>query len=196
MRTSLVAIAFVLFPIFAHGASSGSATGDFNWNIGFGLGGGGIDFSDSTQRVNIGGAASMFEVGVHYKDFAFQLQGDGLSHHGVYDNMTMAGGLAIKWWFANPFSVRLKGGGASYRRTSTEGAVTTWTTYSGSYVGGELGWDIYTSGKFHFSLNSGASKFSFDTISITQGSVTTTTPLTEKLEGHSYFAYLGFDWYF
>jgi hypothetical protein len=175
-----------------------ASTGPVGFSTGFATGMTGVDFSDGTNRYNIGGVNLLLNFGLHIQDFAFLFEGSFLDFKGSLNDYVSDGGFKIKWYFTDNWHLSYVMGLSRFQVSDLSGPITTITAYGGGYAGGVLGFDVVggdTNTPFRLSINSGVRHYDFGSTNVTQGQNSGNQDLVNHLNGVSWFAYLGLDWY-
>ena len=187
-----------IFFILATATPSLASTGPTGLALGLGTGVEGYDFSDGSNRQNIGGITQQFDIGVHSSDFAFLVNGTFMEIAGTITDYLISADAEVKWYFYDPMFIMATMGQSQFRRTSYNNTVTTVTTDFGGSVGGTLGYDIYSglAGQpLRVNVNVGAKYYYFGATDVRTGSVVSDTDLQNPINGLTYFFYIGLDWY-
>ncbi|MCC6278645.1 MAG: hypothetical protein IT289_12085 [Oligoflexia bacterium] len=172
-------------------------TGPFGFSVGFGSGVGAIDFSDGSQRWNVGGIYTTINGGVHINILVFSIEASLLTLQGrIWDYVATLGGSA-KIYLTESLSLKAKMAMARYEFMTYSGNITNITSYLGGSFGGQLGWDLIGTENqpFRLSFNAGAERCDFGAVMTRQGMATSNQDISNHVNGLMYYGYFGFDWY-
>jgi hypothetical protein len=174
-----------------------AGTGSLGFAVGIATGIGAIDFSDGTNRWNVGGVMTQVNFGLHTGDFAFLVEASILNLQGrIYDYFADVGG-ALKWYMVGPVWLKGKIGFSRYEFMTYSGNITTISSYYGGSVGFGAGWDIVGQDNqpFRLSLSAGAQRADFGSMTSRQGNDTSGGDLGNHVTGLVYYGLIGLDWY-
>jgi hypothetical protein len=172
-----------------------SVTGGPGFYVGIGTGVAGVDYSDGTNRFNIGGVLQNLSLGMHVERFVLSLEGDFLTFGGSLDDYVADGGFGLRFYITDALSLKYKMTMARFQRMSNYTNITTFSLWTGGSAGGTASYDLIVDGTFRLNLNAGAQRYDFGSFMTRQGDVTDNRDLDPHMSGLMFFGYIGLDWY-